>query len=154
MLLNIRKAVLPDVEQMYEIVNFYADKGMMLPRSRSTLYENIRDFFIMDHDGEIVGIGALHVLWKDLAELRTLAVKDGMLKNGVGRQIVEHILKEAKELRLQKVFTLTYQPGFFEKLDFTVIDKETMPHKVWTDCINCPKFPNCNEICLEIAINS
>lgn len=152
--MNIRKAILPDVEQMYEIVNFYADKGMMLPRSRSTLYENIRDFFIMEYEGEIIGIGALHVLWKDLAELRTLAIKDGMVKKGVGRQIVEHILKEAKELKLQKVFTLTYQPGFFEKLDFTVIDKETMPHKVWTDCINCPKFPNCNEICLEIAINS
>ncbi|HWR62195.1 MAG TPA: N-acetyltransferase [Clostridia bacterium] len=154
MLLNIRKAILPDVEQMYEIVNFYADKGMMLPRSRSTLYENIRDFFIMEYEGEIIGIGALHVLWKDLAELRTLAVKNGMIKKGVGRQIVEHILKEAKELKLQKVFTLTYQPGFFEKLDFTVIDKEAMPHKVWTDCINCPKFPNCNEICLEININS
>lgn len=149
----IRKAILPDVEEMFELVNYYADKGLMLPRSRSTLYENIRDFVVIEIDGEIIGIGALHVLWKDLAELRTLAVKDNMVKQGVGRQIVEFILKEAKELKIQKVFTLTYQPGFFEKLNFTIIEKETMPHKVWTDCINCPKFPNCNEICLEIDIN-
>lgn len=148
----IRKAILPDVEEMFEIVHYYADKGLMLPRSRSTLYENIRDFVVIEADGEIIGIGALHVLWRDLAELRTLAVKEGSVKQGIGRRLVQHILQEAKELKLQKVFTLTYQPGFFEKLDFTVIDKETMPHKVWTDCINCPKFPNCNEICLEIAI--
>ena len=153
MLLIIRKAVLPDVEEMFELVNYYADKGLMLPRSRSTLYENIRDFVIIEMDGEIIGIGALHVLWNDLAELRTLAVKSGKIKQGVGRQIVASILKEAKELKLQKVFTLTYQPGFFEKSGFTIIEKETMPHKVWTDCINCPKFPNCNEICLEILID-
>jgi amino-acid N-acetyltransferase len=148
----IRKAILPDVEQMHELVNYYADKGLMLSRSRSTLYENIRDFFVIEQDGMIIGIGALHVLWSDLAELRTLAVKEGMIKQGIGRQLVEAILKEAKELKVQKVFTLTYQPGFFEKLGFSVIAKETMPHKVWTDCINCPKFPNCNEICLEILV--
>jgi len=150
--LNIRKAILPDVEEMFELVNHYADKGLMLSRPRSMLYENIRDFVIIEKDGEIIGIGALHVLWNDLGELRTLAVKNNMLKQGIGRQIVEFILKEAKELKVQKVFTLTYQPGFFEKLGFTIIDKETMPHKVWTDCINCPKFPNCNEICLDINI--
>lgn len=152
MSLNIRKAILPDVEEMFELVNHYADKGLMLSRPRSMLYENIRDFVIIEKDGEIIGIGALHVLWNDLGELRTLAVKNNMLKQGIGRQIVEFILKEAKELKVQKVFTLTYQPGFFEKLGFTIIDKETMPHKVWTDCINCPKFPNCNEICLDINI--
>jgi amino-acid N-acetyltransferase len=153
MSLIIRKAILPDVEEMFELVNYYANKGLMLSRSRSTLYENIRDFVIIEIDGEIIGIGALHVLWNDLAELRTLAVKDGMIKKGIGRQIVETILEEAKALKIQKVFTLTYQPGFFEKLGFSIIEKETMPHKVWTDCINCPKFPNCNEICLEININ-
>lgn len=149
----IRKAILPDVEEMFELVSYYADKGLMLSRSRSMLYENIRDFVVIERDGEIIGIGALHVLWNDLAELRTLAVKSNIVRQGIGKQIVEFILKEAKELKLQKVFTLTYQPGFFEKLNFTIIDKETMPQKVWTDCINCPKFPNCNEICMEININ-
>jgi amino-acid N-acetyltransferase len=150
--LIIRKAILPDVEEMFKLVNYYANQGLMLPRSRSTLYENIRDFVIIEKNNEIVGMGALHVLWSDLAELRTLAVKDSMLKQGIGKQIVEYILEEAKELKLKKVFTLTYQPGFFEKSNFNIIEKETMPHKVWTDCINCPKFPNCNEICLEICV--
>lgn len=148
----IRKAILPDVEEMLGLVNYYADKGLMLSRSRCMLYENIRDFVVIEQDHEIIGIGALHVLWNDLAELRTLAVKEGMTKKGIGRQIVSSILEEAKELKIQKVFTLTYQPGFFEKMGFSVIEKEAMPHKVWTDCINCPKFPNCNEICLEINL--
>ncbi len=151
-MLIIRKAILPHVEEMYELVNYYAEKGLMLPRSRSALCENIRDFVIIEIDGQVAGIGALHVFWNDLAELRTLAVRSGMERQGIGRRIVEFILKEAKELGLQKVFTLTYQPGFFEKMGFKVVDKETMPQKVWTDCINCPKFPNCNEICLEINI--
>ena len=149
----IRKAVLPDVEEMVNLVNYYADKGLMLSRSRCMLYENIRDFVVVEQNNEIIGIGALHVLWNDLAELRTLAVKEGMVNKGIGRQIVNFILEEAKELKIQKVFTLTYQPGFFEKMGFSVIDKEKMPQKVWTDCINCPKFPNCNEICLEINLD-
>jgi amino-acid N-acetyltransferase len=150
----IRKAILPDIEEMFELVNYYAKKGLMLPRSRSALYENIRDFVIVEIDGEIAGIGALHILWNNLAELRTLAVKEKFMKQGIGRKVVEAILEEAENLKVQKVFTLTYQQGFFEKMNFTVIDKETMPHKVWTDCINCPKFPNCNEICMEINIAS
>ena len=113
-MLIIRKAILPDVEEMFELVNHYADKGLMLSRSRSMLYENIRDFVIIEANGEIIGIGALHVLWNDLAELRTLAVKNSMLRQGIGRQIVEFILKEAKELKIQKVFTLTYSLVFLK----------------------------------------
>ena len=149
----IRKARLTDVEEIHELVNYYADKNIMLPRARTTLYENIRDFVVVEIDGEVAGIGALHVLWLDLAELRTLAVKKSLFGQGIGRKLVEFILNEAKELEIQKVFTLTYQPSFFQKLGFNIIDKEAMPRKVWTDCINCPKFPNCNEICLEININ-
>ncbi|WP_054874118.1 N-acetyltransferase [Oxobacter pfennigii] len=149
----VRKAKLSDVEQIHEIVNYYAEKGMMLSRARSMLYEHIRDFVVAEEDGEILGTGALHVLWIDLAELRTLAVKENLLSKGIGSKIVDFILEEAKELGIPKVFTLTYQPGFFEKHGFNVIQKESMPHKVWTDCINCPKFPNCNEVCLEKIID-
>lgn len=149
----IRKAKLSDVEQIHELVNYYANKGLMLSRARTMLYENIRDFVVMEKDGEVLAVGALHILWSDLAELRTLAVKDGLLGQGIGKQLVEFILNEAKELGLQKVFTLTYQPGFFQKSGFILTEKETMPRKVWTDCINCPKFPDCNEICLEINID-
>ncbi len=148
----IRKAILADVESIHDLVNYYADKSMMLSRSRSMLYENIRDFVIIEAEGEVIGAGALHVLWQDLAELRSLAVKDSLTGKGIGRQLVDYMLKEAKALGVQKVFTLTYQPGFFEKQGFCIIDKESMPRKVWTDCINCPKFPNCNEICMEINI--
>lgn len=150
--LNIRKAKATDVEQIYELVNYYASKDLMLARARSMLYENIRDFVVIEISGEVAGVGALHILWNDLAEIRTLAVEDSLHKQGVGRKLVEFMLSEAKGLGIQKVFTLTYQPGFFQKLGFSIIAKETMPQKVWKDCINCSKFPNCNEICLEINI--
>lgn len=144
----IRKARLTDVETIHELVNYYAKKGLMLSRSRSELYEYIRDFAIAEINNEIVGIGALHILWLDLAEIRTLAVKENLLGHGIGKKLVEYFMKEAKELGIEKVFTLTYQPGFFEKSGFAEVSKERMPHKVWKDCINCPKFPNCDEVCM------
>ncbi len=148
----IRKANLSDVEEMHGMVNIYAEKGLMLPRPRSMLYEYIRDFIVVENDGEVVGTCALHIMWIDLAEIRTLAVKEGYTKQGVGKMLVEYALQEARELKIPKVFTLTYQPGFFEKIGFRVVEKEAMPQKVWKECINCPKFPNCDEICLEINL--
>lgn len=142
----IRKAKLSDTEAIHKLVNFYAKKGLMLARSRSSLYENIRNYSVMVSDGEVVGVGALSILWADLAEVRTLAVKEGYGRQGIGKKLVEHFLTEAKELGIKKVFTLTYQNEFFEKCGFKVISKEHMPHKIWRDCLNCPKFPNCDEI--------
>lgn len=149
----IRKAKLTDAEKIHELVNFYAEKDLMLSRSRSSIYEYIRDFAVAEIDGEVVATGALHILWMDLGEVRALAVKEGLLGKGIGKQLVKFFLEEAKELGIPKVFTLTYQPDFFKKCAFSIIDKEKMPHKVWKECINCPKFPNCDEICLEIDIN-
>jgi amino-acid N-acetyltransferase len=143
-----RKAVLADVEIIHTMVNDYAKEGRMLPRSRGSLYENIRDFLVAEEDAVLIGVGALHILWDNLAEIRTLAVQNGHMKGGVGKQIVHGLLKEAAELGISKVFTLTYQQLFFEKCGFTVINKDTLPQKVWTDCVNCPKFPNCDEICM------
>lgn len=148
----IRKAKLSDVEIIHELVNYYAEKGLMLSRARSVLYEYIRDFSVIEIDNEIVAIGALHILWEDLAEIRTLAVKEDLFGKGYGRMLVDHFIKEAKELGIEKVFTLTYQPVFFEKCGFTEVGKEQMPHKVWKDCINCPKFPNCDEVCMVANI--
>lgn len=148
----IRKARLQDVETMHHLVNKYAEGGLMLSRPRNMFYEYIRDFVVAELDGEIVGTGALHIMWSDLAEIRALAVKEGVTAQGIGRKMVQYCLKEAKELGIPKVFTLTYQPGFFEKLGFTVISKDNMPQKVWSECINCPKFPNCDEICMEIGL--
>ncbi len=147
--MNIRKAKLDDAETIYSLVNYYAIKGEMLPRPRSMIYEYIRDFAVAEADGEVVGAGALHILWEDLAEVRALAIKEEMKRQGIGRKIVEFCLDEARQLGIPKVFTLTYQPGFFAKCGFQVIEKESMPQKVWRDCINCPKFPNCDEVCME-----
>jgi len=147
--MNIRKARLSDAEAIHELVNKYAEKGLMLSRPRSMIYECIRDFVVVEHEGEIVGAGGLHILWEDLAEVRALAVKDSMARQGIGRMIVNYCLAEAKELGIPRVFTLTYQPEFFAKLGFQVVNKENMPQKVWRECINCPKFPNCDEICME-----
>ncbi|MBZ4654124.1 MAG: acetyltransferase, N-acetylglutamate synthase [Peptococcaceae bacterium] len=151
--MKLRKANLADVEEMLNLVNKYAESGLMLPRSRNTLYEHIRDFVVVERDEQIVGTGALHIVWGDLAEIRALAVAPGFTKQGIGKQMVEYFLREAKELGIPKVFALTYQPDFFAKCGFVIVNKESMPQKVWKECINCPKFPNCDEICMEINID-
>lgn len=150
--MQIRKAKLIDVEAMHQTINYYAEKGLMLSRPRSVLYECIRDFIVAEEDGEILGVGALHIMWVDLAEVRALAVKSEHTSKGIGRKIVEYALEEAKSMGIPKVFALTYRPKFFEGLGFVETLKESMPQKVWGECINCPKFPNCDEICLKIDV--
>jgi amino-acid N-acetyltransferase len=148
----IRKARLSDSEAIHKLVNHYAKKGLMLARARSSIYEYIRNYSVMEADGEVIGVGALSILWSDLAEVRTLAVKESFAGQGVGKKLVEYFLNEAHDLGIKKVFTLTYQDGFFEKCGFQVISKENMPHKIWKDCLNCPKFPNCDEVLMAIDI--
>jgi len=150
--MTIRKARLSDSEAIHKLVNHYAKKGLMLPRSRSSIYENIRNYSVMETEGDVIGIGALSILWTDLAEIRTLAVKESFSGQGIGKKLVEYFLDEARELGIKKVFTLTYQVAFFEKCGFNVISKEHMPHKIWKDCLNCPKFPNCDEVLMAIEI--
>jgi amino-acid N-acetyltransferase len=140
-----RKAKFSDVEAIYHLINDYADKGLMLARSRNILYESLLEFTLAEEDGVIVGIGALHLCWDALAEIRALAVAPTVIKTGVGRQIVAKLTEEARELGVQTIYALTYQPGFFAKLGFTETAKEKLSHKVWKECINCAKFPNCDE---------
>lgn len=146
--ITIRKAIVKDVESISEIVNYNAPKGIMLPRPISQIYDNVRDYHVIEYNGEIIGCGALHVTWSDLAEIRALALKDEFIGKGYGRQIVEKLIKEAKSLEIEKVFVLTYKEKFFEKLGFTEIDKSELPHKIWSECVNCIHFPNCNEIAM------
>ena len=143
-----RKANFQDVEAIHGVGNEYAEKGLMLARSRNILYETLRDFIIAEQDGQVVGVGALHLIWDSLAEVRALAVAPAVVKSGVGRAIVETLLQEAGRLGVKTVFALTYQPGFFAKLGFEERPKETLSHKVWKECINCAKFPNCDEIAM------
>ena len=144
----IRKARVQDVEAIVNLINYYAERGDMLPRSQSQVYGNIRDFAIVEIAGELKGCGALHVVWEDLGEIRSLAIAESIQGHGYGRAIVEFLLQEAPDLGLQRVLSLTYKPKFFEKLGFKQVPKETLPHKIWSDCINCPHFPNCNEVAL------
>ncbi|VBB08719.1 acyl-coa n-acyltransferase [Lucifera butyrica] len=143
-----RKAIFQDVESIHKLVNTYAEQGLMLGRSRNILYETLRDMVVAENDGEIAGVAALHLVWDELVEIRALAVAPEATQQGVGRRIVETLLKEAKELGAKTVFALTYQPGFFKKLGFHEIPKEQLSPKVWKECINCAKFPNCDEIAM------
>lgn len=146
--MKIRKAIIPDIKAIHKLINEFAKKGQMLPRSLNELYENIRDFFIAENNNEILGICALHILWEDLAEIRSLAVKREFQNKGIGQKLVKSCLKEAKKFGVKQVFVLTYIPDFFKKAGFTEIDKSKLPQKIWGDCIRCHKFPECDEIAL------
>lgn len=146
--LLIRKARVTDVCEMYKLINYFAERGDLLPRSLNQLYEDIRDFFVLEHDGSILGTCALHVNWEDLAELKALVVSESVQGRGFGRSLVESCLEEAPSLGISRVFVLTYKADFFQKLGFRFIEKSELPHKVWSECIHCAKFPDCGEVAL------
>ncbi len=148
----IRRARIPDARIIHQLLLTYARDGQLLGRSLAAIYDTIRDFYVYEEDGVILGIGALAICWEDLAEVRSLAVVPGYHGRGIGRKIVEKCLIEARDLGLKRVFALTYQPEFFKKLGFSEIDKSELPQKVWGDCINCVKFPDCDELALAINL--
>jgi amino-acid N-acetyltransferase len=145
---KVEKAKIADVPQMHKLINSFADKGQMLARPLSELYESIRDFFVIRDGNNVVACAALAVAWSDLAEIRSVAVAEDCQKKGIGARLVAACLKEAEVLGLETVFCFTYRPEFFRKQGFKDIDKMELPRKVWTDCFRCPKFPNCDEIAL------
>ncbi len=149
----LRKATIEDVEKIYKIINDFAAKNVMLPRSLSELYENIRDFFVFIQDGTLVGCAALHIFWKDLAEIKSVTVVETCQRSGIGKKLVRVCIREARKLRIAKMFVLTYVPEFFEKCGFRRVEKETLPHKIWSECVKCHKFPDCGEIPLILELN-
>lgn len=150
--MKYRKAKITDVEPIHALITHYADKGLMLARPRTLLYESLREFTVAVDQDRVVGAGSLHIIWEDLAEIRALAVAPEYAKKGIGRGLVVKFLNEARELAIPRVFALTYQAGFFEKCGFKIIEKEDLPQKVWKECVNCPKFPNCEEIAMIIDV--
>ena len=144
----MEKARINDVVQMHQLINYFADKGEMLPRPLSELYENIRDYFVVRQGERVIACASLHISWSDLAEIKSVVVAEDNQEQGVGTQLVEACLKEARELGIPTVFCLTYKPAFFEKFGFCQLDKMELPRKVWTECYRCPKFPNCDEVAL------
>ena len=142
----IRKASIRDARQIQELINVYASKNLMLFRSLNEIYEFIRDYWIYEENKKIIACCALHMVgWKSLSEIKSLAVAKKRQKKGIGKKLVEICLKEAKELKSKQVFALTYVPDFFRKLGFKRISKLKLPHKIWSECYKCPKFPKCNE---------
>lgn len=144
----IRKAKLDDIKEIQRLIKLFSSRGGILPRSLSELYDHLRDFFVFIQDHKIVGICALHICWDDLAEIRSLAVQDKDQKKGIGARLVKACLEESKQLGVKRVFALTYQPLFFKKMGFKEVDKNVLPHKIWTDCLKCVKFPDCDEVAM------
>lgn len=152
--MKIRRATLADAQAITDLVNYWSrETGDVLPRTLDGVCESIRNWVVTEDDEGIVGCGALVVLGPDLAEVRSLAVRPGYQGNGVGRQIVEQLLKDAEAIEASTVFTLTTAPGFFKKLGFEVTQMGNFPRKVWKDCVHCPKFPECDEIAMVLDKN-
>ena len=145
---RVEKAKIQDVPQMHQLINYFADRGEMLARSLSEIYENIRDYFVVKQGEQVIACAALHVCWSDLAEIKSVAVAEDSQQQGIGTQLITACLKEAKELGIPTVFCLTYRPAFFEKFGLSQVDKMELPRKVWTECYRCPKFPDCDEVAL------
>ncbi len=148
----VRAAKISDAEAIRDLVNYYAERGRMLHRSLESIYGSLRDFHVWRRNGQLAGCAALTISWGELGEIRSLAVAPEMQKQGVGRKLVAHTVAEAKTLGLKRIFTLTYEPEFFARLGFSIIDKETLPTKVWRDCLHCPKADACDEVAMILNI--
>ena len=148
----LRKAQIQDVKEVQKLLTFFANRGDMLSRSLSELYEALRDFYIFEEDGKLLGTAALHIVWEDLAEIRSVAVAEDAGRKGVGTQLVQSCIDEARTIGLKRLFCLTYKPDFFGKFGFRIVDKSELPHKVWGDCMKCVKFPDCDEIAMILDL--
>jgi len=153
--MKVEKAKINDAQRIHELVNSFADKGEMLPRALSEIYENLRDFFVVrDKNNQLIGCVALHINWADLAEVKSLAVSEDKQAKGLGSVLIEACLDAARELGIPTVFCLSYKPAFFEKYNFRRVDKMELPRKVWSECYRCPKFPDCDEVALIYQFQS
>ena len=153
--MHIKKAVAGDVKAIHQILNYYATEDLLLTRSLSELYDHLRDYFVLTDTIEtplIHGVCGLGICWEDLAEIKSLSVSEGQQGKGYGTHLVEACLEEARSLGLARVFALTYIPDFFRRLGFKQVEKSTLPHKIWADCLKCPKFPNCEEVALGMDL--
>ena len=148
------RATIGDVDAIHELVNFWAARGDMLPRTKGETYENLRDFFVVRENGGVVACGALHIVWADIAEVKSLAVREHRQGGGHGARIVRACVEEGRQLGLERLFALTYRPGFFERLGFVQADVMELPRKVWNECYRCPKFPGCNEIAMTLDLGA
>jgi len=150
----IRKATVADVPAMAQLIKDNAELGLMLPKSLASLYETVRAFHVVEDEGkgEVVGLCAMTVIWANWGEIASLAVDRSQRGKGLGRKLVEACIAEAKALGIPRVMTLTYEQTFFERLGFTVLDRQKLPLKVWSECVRCPKNQACDEIAMYLTI--
>jgi amino-acid N-acetyltransferase len=146
--IKVDRARVGDATSMHQMISYFADKGEMLPRALSEIYEAIRDYFVVRKRGRVIACAALHVTWVDLAEIRSLAVNEQEQNQRIGSSLIQACLEEAKELGIPRVFCLVRKPAFFQKYGFQLINKTELPNKVWAECYRCPKFPDCDEVAL------
>ena len=148
----VDRATVGDVDAICDLVNFWAARGDMLPRTKGETYENLRDFFVIREGDSVVACGALHIVWADIAELKSVAVSEQREGHGYGTHLVRACVDEGGRLGLDRLFALTYRPEFFERLGFAQADVMALPRKVWNECYRCPKFPGCNEIAMTLDL--
>ena len=150
----IRRARLSDAEEICRLINHYAERGKMLHRSLESVYDSLREFQVAEADsGELLGCVAVDIFWADLAEIKSLAVDAGCLREGLGSQLVQAAIEDARGLGIRRVFALTYEKEFFSRHGFRVIDRDTLPEKVWRECIACPKADACDEIAMILHLS-
>jgi len=146
--MDIYSAVASDVNDIYDLIQTYAEQGVVLPRTHLSLYQHLQCLYVMKEDNQILGVAGLHVLGQDLAEVRSLVVAPNHSGKGIGRQLVHHVFNEASRLGIKRLISLTYETEFFKKCGFEIIPKDTLPEKVWIDCMNCPKNACCDEVAM------
>jgi amino-acid N-acetyltransferase len=148
----IRNARLDDVPAIRDLINSHAERGRMLFRSLADLYESIRDFKLYELEGQVAGCCALEIFWSDLAEIKSLAVRADCQRRGIGTALVRAVIEEARQLHLPRVFALTLEKDFFEKLGFQKVPMDSLPLKVWSDCVRCSKQAQCDEIAMMLEV--
>ena len=150
--LSVRKARMGDIRAIHALLMTSSADGLLLPRSLTELYGHLRDFFVVEGDGGIIGCGALSIIWENMAEVRSLAVAPSARRMGCGRLLVNACIDEARELNIHRLFALTYQLPFFKAMNFSIVEKDILPQKVWVDCVHCPKFPDCDETAVLLEL--
>ncbi len=146
--IKVERAKMTDVPEIYNLINYYAEEGLMLAKSYSFIYENLRQYMVIRDEGKVVAVGGLRLFWLDLAEICSLAVNKDYLGRGLGRAIVGALEEEAKALGLPQVFALTYKEGFFERCGYHMVALSGLPQKIWKDCVHCPRIDNCGEVAM------
>ena len=151
---QIEKSLIADATQIHKLINTFAEQGQMLARPLSEIYENIRDFFVVRNQGQVLACAALHIAWADLAEVKSLAVSEEYRHRGLAGKLVKVCLAEAGDLCIPTIFCLTYVSPFFQQCGFKEVDKTSLPHKIWGECYRCPKYPNCDEAALIYTLKA